>query len=456
MRPFADGAIALLLGAAVFVIHSLSPNATPGDSFWTVPVMLSILSEGNTNLDKYPELLRERHYDRIECVTRDYRATLPDANLGCPLPSHQYFWYPIGTPIVALPFMLGMDTCLRLAGPAIAARAGSRLTPVESAFFHRNYLASSALVEIVLASAIVGLTTGILFLLARLYLGAAWSIVLALSFAFGTSAWSTASRALWQHGPAMLMLTLSLLLLSLAVRRPALLPWAAAPLVFAYFIRPASGLVFAAVSVYVLIHHRPQFLKWLLVSGVMAAPFLARNYSIYHRGLQSYFVQPWFLPPKPENFARIFIALAGQCVSPSRGLFIFSPFLLFSIAGVWLALHRKWMTPLVYYLAAALMLHWFLISDFAYWPAGHCYGPRLFSDVLPLFMFFLIPAFLWLRLQEPRRMLSLVFYVCVLISVFIHYRGAFDWAVYEWNGSPEEVSIARVWNWRDPQFLRGL
>ena len=114
------------------------------------------------------------------------------------------------------------------------------------------------------------------------------------------------------------------------------------------------------------------------------------------------------------------------------------------------------MTPLVYYLAAVLVLHWFVISDFTYWTAGHCYGPRLFSDVLPLFMFFLIPAFLWLRLHEPRRALSLAFYVCVLIGVFIHYRGAFDWAVYEWNGSPEEVSIARVWNWRDPQFLRGL
>lgn len=456
MRPLADGAIALLLCGAVFVIHSLSPNATPGDSFWTVPVLLSILSEGNTNLDEYPDLLREQHYERIECVTPDYRASLPDPKLGCPVSSHYYFWYPIGTPIVALPLMLGMDTCLRLAGPAVSARAGSRLTRVENAFIQRDYLASNALVQIVLGSAIVALATGVLFLMARLYLGVGGSIALALLFAFGTSAWSTASRALWQHGPEMLMLMVALLLLSLAVRRPALLPWAAAPLVFAYFIRPTAGIVLAAISAYVLIHHRRQLLKWVLVGGLTAAPFLARNFSIYHRGLQSYFMQPWFLAPKPENLERIFSALAGQCVSPSRGLFTFTPFLLFSVAGIWLALRRKWMTPLVYYLAAVLVLHWFVISDFTYWTAGHCYGPRLFSDVLPLFMFFLIPAFLWFRLHEPRRVLSLAFYVCVLIGVFIHYRGAFDWAVYEWNGSPEEVSVARVWNWRDPQFLRGL
>lgn len=456
MRRLTDGAVALLLCGAVFVIHSLSPIATLGDSFWTVPVMLSILSEGNTNLDEYPGLLREQHYERIECVTPGYRASLPDPILGCPPASRSYFWYPIGAPIVALPLLVGMDSCLRLAGPAIAARAGSRLTPVESAFIHRDYIASNALVQIVLGSAIVALATAILFLLARLYLGVAGSTTLALLFAFGTSAWSTASRALWQHGPEMLMLMAALLLLSLAADRPVLLPWAAAPLVFAYFIRPAAGIVLAAVSAYVAIHHRRLLLKWVLVGGIVAAPFLARNFSIYHRGLQSYFVQPWFLAPKPENFERILSALAGQCVSPSRGLFVFTPFLLFSVVGVWLAVHRKWMTPLVYYLAAALVLHWFLISDFAYWPAGHCYGPRLFSDVLPLFMFFLIPAFLWLRLQEPRRLLSLVFYVCALISICIHYRGAFDWAVYEWNGSPEEVSVARVWDWRDPQFLRGL
>ena len=74
----------------------------------------------------------------------------------------------------------------------------------------------------------------------------------------------------------------------------------------------------------------------------------------------------------------------------------------------------------------------------------------LISDVLPIFIFFLIPAFLWLRLGEPHRLLSVVFYFSVLISVLIHFRGARYWAPYEWNGNPSEVSIERAWDWRDP------
>jgi hypothetical protein len=254
----------------------------------------------------------------------------------------------------------------------------------------------------------------------------------------------------------MLMLTAALYLLALGASRPALLSWTAAPLTMGYFIRPTAGIVLALVGAYVFCHQRRQFTKWLLIAAVAAAPFLAYNLFIYHWPLQSYFTPPWFLPPIPANAGPILSAFAGSAVSPSRGLFVFSPFLLFSIAGVWLAVRRKWMTPLAYYLGAALALQWLLLADYMYWTGGHSYGPRLFSDVLPLFMFFLIPAFLWLRLDDPRRLLSVAFYVSVVVSVFIHYRGATTRAPYEWNGHQPEVSIERAWDWRDPQFLRGI
>jgi hypothetical protein len=456
MRIGANAAVAILLFGAVFVTHSICPISQSGDSFWTVPLMLSLLSEGNANLDEFPDLLREKHYNGLECVTAEYRVIGPDGVRGCPAGSHYYYWYPIGTPVVALPLMIAMDATLRVVGPTIDRVMGDRLRPVARVFVRRNYLASHLLVEVVLGSAIVALATALLFLTARFYLRVAGSIVLALLFAFGTSAWSTASRALWQQGPLMLTITAALYLLALAMRRPALLPWAAAPLTLGYFIRPTAGIVLGLVGAYVFWHHRRQFTKWFLAAAVTAAPFLAYNLFIYHRPVQSYFTPPWFLPPTPPNLGPILNAFAGNAVSPSRGLFIFSPFLLFSIAGVWLAVGRNWMTPLAYYLAAALALHWILLSDYMYWTAGYSYGPRLFSDVLPLFLFFLIPAFLWLRLDEPRRLLSITFYVCVLVSVFIHYRGATTWAPYEWNAHPSEVTIERAWDWRDPQFLRGI
>jgi hypothetical protein len=456
MRPRANTGIALLLFGGVLAAHLISPVSQSGDSFWTVPVMLSLLSEGNTDLDEYTQLLRDKKYGGVECVTPEHHLLWPVPARGCPDGSHYYYWYPIGTPLVALPLMIAIDASLRVVGPAVDRIAGDRVGPVARAFLRRDYLASHLLVEVAIASTIVALTAVLLFLTARLYLGAAGSITLALLFAFGTSAWSTASRALWQHAPAMLMLTAALYLLSSAATRPALLPWTAVPLTLAYFMRPTMGIVLALVGAYALLHHRRQFPKWLFAAVAAAVPFLAYNLVIYHQPLQSYFMLSLFLAPTPSNFARILSAFAGTVISPSRGLFIFSPFLLFSIAGIWLAGRRKWMTPLTFYLAAALALHWLALSDFVYWTAGNSYGPRLFTDVLPMLLFFLIPAFLWLRLDQPRRPLTIAFYLSVLISVFIQYRGAMYWAPYEWNGHPSEVGPSRAWDWRDPQFLRGI
>lgn len=456
MRIGRDAGTAAVLFASVLLAHALSPISQSADSFWNVPILVSVLSEGNTNLDEFSGLLREKHYQGVECVTPEYQVAAPDGAYGCPAGSHYYYWYPIGTALVTLPLMAAMDAGLHVAGPAAIFLAGGRLGPVWHAFFERDYLTAHLQVEVALASVIVALAAALLFLTARVYLGMANSIALALLFAFGTPAWSTASRALWQHGPVMLMLAIALYLFSRSSSRPVLFAWTAAPLVVGYFIRPTAGIVLALVGAYVYFHQRRYFSKWLAVAAVTAAPFVARNLAIYHRPLQSYFTPPWFLSPVPANWGSILSSFAGNAVSPSRGLFIFSPFLLFSFAGAWLAVRRKWATPLACYLAAAIALHWLMLSDYVYWTAGHSYGPRLFSDVVPLFIFFLIPAFLWLKLDDPRRPLSLVFYLCVLASVFIQYRGATHWAPYEWNGRPSEVSVERVWDWHDPQFLRGI
>jgi len=455
MRVNRNTATAAGLFGFVLVIYVVSPVSQSADSFWALPVMLSILNQGNTNLDEYPQLLRERKYGGVECVTSSYQVVPTNGVSGCPLGSHYYYWYPIGTSIVALPLMAATDAVLRIVGPAADRAVGAHVGPVARAFLRRDYLAAHLLVEVLLSSILTAFTTVFLFLTARIYLGTGASLVLALLFAFGTSAWSTASRALWQHGADMLMLAIALYLLSLAPRRPAILPCVAAPLMLAYFIRPTSSIPLAVVGAYVFFHHRDQFVRWLSVAAITAAPFLAYNLYTYHRPLQSYYLLGLFLPPTPANLPRILNGFAGNTVSPSRGLFVFSPFLLFSLAGIWLSFRRKWMMPLACYVAAALALHWIAISDFTSWTAGYCYGPRMFVDVLPLFFFFLIPALLWLRLNEPRRLLSIAFYLCVLVSVLIHYHGAVHWAPYEWNGAQPDM-IAHAWDWRDPQFLRGV
>jgi MFS superfamily sulfate permease-like transporter len=143
--------------------------------------------------------------------------------------------------------------------------------------------------------------------------------------------------------------------------------------------------------------------------------------------------------------------------SPSRGLLVFTPVFLFSIAGMVLAWRWRWCFPLAPYLIAILLAHSVIIAP--YWP-GHCYGPRYFSDMSHLFVFFLIPAILyWPKMQgHARTAAASLFLLLAVWGVFVHARGATSVAANEWSAQPVSVDDApwRVWDWSDPQFLRGL
>lgn len=445
---------ACVLFAVVFVSHSLSPNATSADSRWTVPQMMSLLAEGNIDLNEYPERLRENRYYAIDCVGSDYRVSVPDPVRGCPASSRYYGHFPIGAPVVALPAMVVMDLVLRVAGPLLLRFGGGRLSPVERAFLSRDYLHAAALVEMVLASFLIAVTTALMFLIAREFLSRRPALLLALLFAYGTAAWSTGSRALWQHGPEMLVLAVAVCLLLKARRLPSLSAWSGVPLALAYFIRPTGAIALVALGLYMLLHHRDRFGKWTLLVMATAAPFLVHHLAVYRRPLAPYFTHQDFLAFSLRSVGPFLAALAGQAISPSRGVLVFSPFLLFLLPGLWLAFREGWQAPLSRYLAAILLVHWIAISAFVDWTAGSCFGPRYFSDVTPLFVFFLIPAFQAFENRHAPRMAVLVFTLTAAIACAIHFRGAANWDVERWND--DGVNSARAWDWHDPQFLRGL
>jgi hypothetical protein len=110
---------------------------------------------------------------------------------------------------------------------------------------------------------------------------------------------------------------------------------------------------------------------------------------------------------------------------------------------------RRPETPLI--LATALFA--IQTASYGWWDGGHCYGPRLLSDVLPAICFF----FAWLPDDLFRRKgRAAAFAVLAAFSVGVHYVGAFDYPGGDWNGGPVNVieDRSRVWDWRDPQILR--
>jgi hypothetical protein len=418
----------LFIFLVVFISYFKSEVITSFDSQWSIPTAMSLIKEGNANLDEYHELISRYDYYVIQVFD-----------------DHFYTMYPIGVSLIAVPFVFVLDQVL------------ARLI----SFNLEDYVKHTVPVgiELFIASFIVALTAVGIYLIARLFLNPVLSLLPVFIFAFCTSAWSTASRALWQHGPSMLMLTLTLYLILLARSKSRLIPFTGIPLAFSYVIRPTDSLSVFLFTIFIFLEYRSYFLPYLFWAMAIGIPFLWFNLSVYHSFLPFYYL----LPQKLGSNTHFLEALAANLISPARGIFIFSPILLFSIYGVVLKIKKKQFKRLDGFLLSILILHGLSISFLSpsrNWWAGHSFGPRLFSDVLPYFIYFLIPAVEHIsQLKGLRKLILASIFLCfMIVSFLIHYRGANDWEVYRWNQEPVNVDLhpERIWDWRDIQFLRGI
>ena len=165
------------------------------------------------------------------------------------------------------------------------------------------------------------------------------AVATAVIFALGTSMWSMATRALWQHGPLNLMLILAMLLLLGARRRAALAQYASIPLALSFIMRPTAAIPIAVFSVYVLICYRPWFVRFMLWAICIAVPWMAFNIWTWGMVLPPYYLLGTAVTVGDNStFGE---ALLGNLISPARGLFVFSPVLIFAISGFWLAMRTR-------------------------------------------------------------------------------------------------------------------
>jgi hypothetical protein len=101
---------------------------------------------------------------------------------------------------------------------------------------------------------------------------------------------------------------------------------------------------------------------------------------VYHRATGQWLTSPYG-PGRGFNFAspRILDVLLGT----NKGLFFWSPILLFSLVGFFL-MHRV-LPELVVAVLIVLPLQVYLVASWFDWQFGASFGHRAFTDVLPLF-----------------------------------------------------------------------
>ena len=151
-------------------------------------------------------------------------------------------------------------------------------------------------------------------------------------------------------------------------------------------------------------------------------------------------------------------SLAGELVSPARGLLVFSPIVVLAVVGVMINRRRRALDGLSVALIAVIAAHWLVVSGAYDWWGGYSYGPRYMSDMLPFLVVLALPAVSWLAQKEPgpvRTAASSGTAALVAASVLFNLGGAWSDRAIEWN-SDQPLTTHRLWSWSDPQFLRGL
>ena len=421
-----SGRAAFLLAAAAFLVYNL--NLREISSQDTIPARVlpvEVLREHRLDLDRYfrDEQLRAHPPYWVQHVGGHYVSSYP------PLPGL------LALPIYVLPVtFLDGDSW-----PLINALAK------------------------VSASLFAALSVLFVYLAARELGEPASALGVAVIYAFGTPTWSVASQGLWGHGPAQLGLAASIYGVLRGERTGGRAWLGVAGLASGVTVasRPTSGVMAAALTLYVLRRRLGGGAAYLAAFGAVAAGLAAYNLALFG-SLQGGYAElnrthaqyhamagPWETP--------LGTGILGLLGSPSRGLLVYSPVLTFAFAGAFLTLWRR-RGGLWPYLAGGFAGTLLLLAKFSVWWGGHSFGPRLLSDVLPALTLFLVPV--W-RATWGSPMARAALVASFVASAAIHGIGAFYYPSsrsIDWDTTPRDVDFAheRLWDWRDPQIVRLL
>jgi hypothetical protein len=244
------------------------------------------------------------------------------------------------------------------------------------------------------------------------------ALALTLAYAFGTPMWVTSSQALWQHGPATLLVALALLLLleEYPSRSTLALLGLCAGLVTAN--RPMD--VFFSIAVAWIVFRRHGRSGWpvFVCGGIVALLLCGYNLAHFGRPLGGYGA---YRTPTGETLfrgapdVRAFFALLFS----NRGLFTFSPFLLFFfLSPTGSGPRKELLRPLLLASLATAVLYSFAEG----WSGGYCYGHRYLITSLPVLMVALVGP-----LERVRRSsaATIAFVGAVTLSIAIQAIGAY-------------------------------
>jgi hypothetical protein len=282
-----------------------------------------------------------------------------------------------------------------------------------------------------------------------------------LAACLGSDLWTVGSQAPWQHGPAALSLITAIALLRPrpASRRRLVLAGAFTGLLVACRL---MDVVFAAAIVTWLAWSDWRGLRWFLPAPILVGAALV-SYNLWYfdtiLGGQAKLEQLHTkLHGVSSTWSGNFVeGLLGTLISPNRGLLVFCPWICVALTTLVVpAVRRRLLSEtLICAMIASLIPYMIILSKYSVWWGGHCFGPRYWTDVIPLFAIIFAYGLDWMLARS--RVLVTISAMTVIFSIAIQLIGAFCYPS-SWNIQPQNVDLhhERLWDWRDTELSRSL
>ena len=424
----------VMRGLLLFVLAFANLN-----DIWSPDVLpnallsFTLVREGNVNYDEFTgssaqQLNREAYFFRACGVsTSTEPAKVPRSKGGPPAPGpndHVCSVFPPGMGLLALPFFL----------PAIIAG----LPALDLGLLLRVGHVAAAFYETIAAL--------LLWATLRRLVSERSALALVLLYFLGTSVRTVASQALWQHPGVHLAVALALFLVLherwLSLRREFL----------AGLVLGLGGVVRQTTAIVSLGTAGPRVRATLVTlagAAVGIVPLLVFNWLAYGSPFeQGYGAKPFDTNPVDGT--------AGLLFSPSRGLFVYEPWAVLALGGLFMA---RQATGRIAERLGTLLLVWILFvivySTYAEWWGGRVFGPRFLDDLAPVLILGLAWGIRSGAFAHP--VMRALLWVSAAWSLLIFNAAAL---VYDqkWDTFPVNVNDdpSKLFSWSDPQWLAVL
>jgi hypothetical protein len=331
----------------------------------------------------------------------------------------------------------GPGTALALS-PAVAVAIAAGVQPRDIGTW--GYIDKAVATLLVVVAAIAT------FAAARRISGDGAAVLATFAAVAGTSIATIASQRTWQHPAGLAAVAIAWLWVVRGQVDERWLARAGLPLALAITVRYPLAVIWLACLAYLAFTHRRVVIPYLLWS---AGPliFLA----IYTRVVfgspvsNSYGPQLW-------QWAGL-IGLPGNLISPSRGLLVYSPFL---VAGLWAIGRRAWQRePLWWFALASCVGMWLVHGSYIGWWGGWSYGNRYLLEVVPI-----IASGVAVAWRGAGARWRYVLVASILFAVMIQVAGLLAyyhfWNGFNWDDAHVQVSDAdaarAMWALDDPQW----